>query len=504
MKNINTVRLIFGFKVSYLRQEKGLSYSQLSQKTGLSLSYLHDIEKGKKYPKADKILALAEALEVSYDDLVSLRANKKLQPVIDLLHSDFLKVFPLEMFGLQPSKLLELFVNTPDKVNAFVSTIIKIVRNYRLRGEDFYRAALRSYQDMHENYFPDLEIAAVELCQEKEIKSWEILTTKRLEQILEEKFQIKVNRRYLPQQKKLRKIRSLFIPKDQLLLLNGDLDSSQENFLLAKEIGYQCINPKLRPYETRMIGVRSFEKLLANFQASYFADALVMNEMEMIKDIRQLADATEWHPKLLTRLLAKYNVTPEMLMQRLANLLPKHFDINNLFFVRMYGGADLRTYEMTKEMHLSQLHSPHASSSGDEHYCRRWISVNIIRRMKATLHLDERDSPIIFADAQISSYWQTDKEYLCMSIAKPDKEYPSESVSVTIGLLITEKLRSLFRFISDPKLRIKKVHTTCERCGVPDCMARAAPPVTIEREQRMQNLTTIMEQLHEEGISVEH
>lgn len=486
MKNIDTVRLIFGFKVSYLRQKKNLSYSQLSQKTGLSLSYLHDIEKGKKYPKMDKILALAEALDVTYDYLVSLKANKKLQPIIDLLNSDFLKVFPLEMFGLKTSKILDLFVNTPHKVNAFISTVIKMVRNYQLRGEDFYRAALRSYQDMHDNYFDEIEQSVVDLCTEQQIKTWETPTTEQLESILKNKFGISIDRTYLPQQRKLRNIRSVFIKKDKTLLLNQGLDNSQENFLLAKEIGYQQLELKKRPYETRMIDIESFEKLLANFQASYFSVALLMHETEIIKDIHQIANSPVWSPHLLTDLLTKYNVTPEMLMQRLANILPKHFEINSIYFLRIYGGADLRTYEMTKEMHLSQLHSPHASNS-QEHYCRRWISINIIRRMKATQHLDDSDNPI-FADAQISKYWQTDNDYLCLSIAKPDKENTRESISVTIGLLMNEKLRSLFRFISDPNLRVKEVHTTCERCGIPDCMARAAPPLQIEQSREKDKL----------------
>ena len=83
--NNDSVRLILGLKVKSLRQEKGLSYQQLAEQTGMSLSYVHDIETGKKFPKADKILSLAKILGVDYDYLVSLRANKKLQPIIDLL-----------------------------------------------------------------------------------------------------------------------------------------------------------------------------------------------------------------------------------------------------------------------------------------------------------------------------------------------------------------------------------------------------------------------------------
>src|SRR5687768_18399298 len=112
----DSIRLIFGLKVKSLRQAKGLSYQQLADKAGLSLSYVHDIETGKKFPKADKIIVLARTLGVDYDYLVSLRASKKLQPVIDLISSDFIKAIPWEHFGLSPSDQLALVRNELDKV----------------------------------------------------------------------------------------------------------------------------------------------------------------------------------------------------------------------------------------------------------------------------------------------------------------------------------------------------------------------------------------------------
>ena len=58
---------------------------ELAERTGLSKSYLHDIEKGRKYPKVDKIDTLARGLGVEYDYLVSRRADRKLQPVVLVL-----------------------------------------------------------------------------------------------------------------------------------------------------------------------------------------------------------------------------------------------------------------------------------------------------------------------------------------------------------------------------------------------------------------------------------
>ena len=106
IKEQDKIKLIFGFKVKYMRQQKNLSYQQLSDITGLSSSYIHEIEKGKKYPKAEKTMALAKAFGVDYDYMVSINASKKLQPIIDLLNSDVFKIFPTEMFGIDISQLM--------------------------------------------------------------------------------------------------------------------------------------------------------------------------------------------------------------------------------------------------------------------------------------------------------------------------------------------------------------------------------------------------------------
>ena len=48
------LQYIIGIKLRNFRQEKGLGLKQLSSLTGLSTSYINEIEKGKKYPKAEK------------------------------------------------------------------------------------------------------------------------------------------------------------------------------------------------------------------------------------------------------------------------------------------------------------------------------------------------------------------------------------------------------------------------------------------------------------------
>ena len=477
MQGNDIIRFIFGFKIKYLRQKNNLSYHQLSDITGMSPSYLHEIEKGKKYPKADKIMSLATALKVDYDYLVSLNASKKLQPIIDLVSSDLLKVFPLEMFGINTAKMLELFANAPDKVNAFISTITKIIRNHQLSQEEFHLTALRSYQDLHNNYFEDLEETVRSFKQKYQLTRQPPFKTQQLENLLREEFGIEISRDVLPSNQALQSIRSIYVKEEKRLHLNRFLTSAQESFLIGRELAFQFMEMKDRPKETRITKIDSFDKLLNNFKASYFSVALLMDEEELVLDIQSIAEMREWdHGKKLLDLLKKYNVTPEMLAQRMTNIFPKHFGIKDLFFLRLTTNESLDTYTITKELHLSQLHSPYANSL-NEHYCRRWISIKILKRLRT----QKSKGVQTLADAQISNYWNTKNEYLCISMAKPQRLESKEGVSITLGLLLTAKVRRLFKFLDDTELKVKDVNTTCERCAMPDCGSRIAPPIIIEQ-----------------------
>ena len=67
--------------------------------------------------------------------------------------------------------------------------------------------------------------------------------------------------------------------------------------------------------------------------------------------------------------------------------------------------------------------------------------------------------------------------------------------SVTLGLLVNEQLREKFRFLSDPALPQRLVHTTCERCGITDCEARARPPLILEEKSGDEELMTTLRKL---------
>ena len=126
------IRLIFGLKLKQIRTEHELSLAALAKLTGLSKSYLNEIENGKKYPKPDKIVLLSQKLSVPYDQLVSLKLDKSLAPVGDLLQSKILKEIPLDLFGVQEADLISIVAKSPNKINTFIRTLQRIAEKYNL------------------------------------------------------------------------------------------------------------------------------------------------------------------------------------------------------------------------------------------------------------------------------------------------------------------------------------------------------------------------------------
>ncbi|NVO29892.1 helix-turn-helix domain-containing protein [Hymenobacter lapidiphilus] len=478
------VRLIFGLKLRELRQERGLTPAEMARACDVSVSYLNEIEKGKKYPKADKILSLSKVLGVSYDQLVSLTLSRRLEPISELLQSDLLKEFPLEMFGLDPLRIVELIANAPAKMNAFISTLFEIARNYEMRQENFFLAALRSYQEMHDNYFEELEQDARTFVVEHGVAAATSSPDRtQLERVLTAQYGYTLDRDGLVEYAHLGRLRSVFQPKSRRLLLRQGLSGAQEGFVLGREVAFNYLNLKDRPYVNASFPVRSFDEVLNNFKASYFAGALLMDEETLVRDLTALFAAKTWEPADLLALLTRYDVSPEMFMQRITNLLPRHFGLQSLFFLRFDQANASADYRLTKELHLSRLHNPHGNEL-HEHYCRRWISVRLLAELRQQPLAT--GAPAYTLGAQRSLYPNGD-EYLCLTLARAGTAI-EPAVSVTVGLLCDDTLSQKIRFAADPAIIRKEVNETCERCTIPDCEVRAAAPLEVERRQRQQEL----------------
>ncbi len=485
------VRLIFGLKLKQLRNELGLSTYELATRTGLSPSYLNEIEKGKKYPKSEKVFALAKALDTTYDTLVSLKVSKQLEPVVELLESNILSELPFELFGIEPGYFLEVMASAPAKLSAFISTLIEIGRNYDLRVEQFYISVLRTYQALHDNYFDDLESQADTFLAAHQLPDSSLNGPDWLADVLLNKYGCVVEPFDETTRPELSSLRSVYLPEKNKLLLNKRLSNEQKAFTLAREVGYHQLNLLIRPLESSVLAAGSFDEVLNNFRASYFARAVLIPRQRLLDGLTTLAQLATWQNDRLIRMMESFAVTPEMFLLRMTNLLTSQFGLKELYFIRFNQGID-RRFHLTKELHLSRLHTPHGIAR-NEHYCRRQVSVTILNELRQRQETGQWDGRPI-CRAQRISFPSSGTSYFVFSIAKSSPPTPVNS-SINIGFPLTRELRKVFRFIDDPAIEETIVGETCERCPILDCDVRAADPVVLRKDLKTEKIQTTIASL---------
>lgn len=482
------IKLIFGLKLKQIRTDKNLSLFGLSKLSGLSKSYLNEIENGKKYPKPDKIAALSEKLDVPYDQMVSLKLDKNLAPIGEILRSKILKEIPLELFGIKESNLIDIVANAPAKVNAFISTIIKIAQHYNFSRESFYLASVRSYQEANKNYFEDLEQSVLKFAKAYQIDLNQTITSKDLEDILIEEYGYSIKDDELNKYDALDNLRSVFIPKTKSLLLTNKIDEAQCTFIYAKELAYNFLEIKERLYTFPWIKFDTFDQVLNNFYASYFAGALVIPHAKIKEQLDEVFEKETFDAGLFLKTIKTFNASPESFYQRLTNILPKAYNIQNLFFLRFAHKAESDKFQLKKELHLSHQHSPHANEA-NEHYCRRWVSLKVLNDISRSNNDHE-------FDMQISNYESDGMKYLVLSSATKDPFRDNHYRSITVGLLINKQLQRKLKFLEDPKIISQNVGVTCQRCVIKDCEVRQAPATVLDKKTKNKKIEKIVEELN--------
>ncbi len=472
------MNIIFGMKVKRARTDMGMSLSAFAKACRLSASYLTEIEKGRKYPKRDKIMQISEVTGIDYDELVSIRLAPSLQYLESALTSPLISDFPLEEFGVEMGTVVELLTNAPTKVSALIHAIFDVAQRYDMKEEHFLRAALRSLQEMNDNHFVELEDSA-----EATVDQYNLtvpLDCRELERILIEEHNYIIDHTTLAQDKALSTFRSVVVKgKQHRLLLNPNLTEGQVTFQMAREIGHRVLGLKERAYTSPPQVVESFDQVFNDFKASYLAGAMMMPREEILADIEALFAQETFQPERMTRMLTKYDVTPEMLCYRFSELVPQYFGID-LHFLRFDNRND--RYRLIKQLKMNNLPLPHGFGL-KEHYCRRWLTVRLLREIEG--NPPPTNKPHI--GVQMSEFLNRDNSrFLCIGFSRQLALTPNVNTSVNIGFRVTPDLYKTIKFADDPAIPQTVIHDACERCPLTldQCNLRAAPPILYEREQQ--------------------
>lgn len=478
------LRLVLGVKLRQLRQERGETLATVARAAGLSVSYLSEVEKGKKYPKPEKLVDLAHALGVPYDDLVSLKVDPELEGLREVIYSPFLKAFPFELFGVERQDVVRLMAGVPKRSGALMRAFLEVSRTYDARVEHFLFAALRSYQQMHGNRFPELERAAADFRARRGWPARHVPDAGELRGILEREHGYRVDAETLADDPALSSFRSVLVEAEggapPTLLVHPALRDEQRAFLYARELGLLHFQPDVRPTTGSWHRVESFEQVLANFEASFFAGAVLMSAQAIDADLAAFFARDRWDADEIQRALARYRATPEMFGYRIGQRIPAAFGLEESFFMRFHAAPGQDRYELTKVLNLSEVPVPHGIRL-DEHYCRRWAGMAALRELAAR-QAEGHDETVVAAQR---AYFVGEKaQFFVLAMARPLSLQDRRNAVVMLGFRLDRALRRAVRFWDDPALPVTDVGLTCERCPIADCTVRAAPPTVVAAQQR--------------------
>ncbi|MDP2138709.1 MAG: helix-turn-helix domain-containing protein, partial [Candidatus Didemnitutus sp.] len=411
------LRFILGLKLNQLRKQHGQSLKEVAGRANLAISYLNEIEKGKKYPKPEKILALAKALGTTYDELVSLQLGEKLHPLSGVLKSGILEEIPLEVFGLTPVGLLEMMAASPEKISALFDTFVKIAHRFDVTVEHLLLAAMRSYVEQNKNYFEAIEQAAEKFRQHHDWARQPSPNLDRLREHLTRQHGYRLDETTLATQPDLSGLRAITLGGESAhprLLLNPQLGDWQKAFLLAREIGYRELGLQETVTTSPIIKVDSFDQLLSNFRASYFAGAVLLDRQLIVNDLRLFFARSRWDGAALVAIKRRYQATPEMFFHRLSQIVPHFFGLEQMYFVRFDHRRGTPEVRIGKELHYQRMHASH-SIGVNEHYCRRWVSLRSLGEIEQRQSRSESVSTV--PGAQRTRYYATNDEYYSISLA---------------------------------------------------------------------------------------
>lgn len=477
------LRFLFGIKLKQFRHQAGLTLKAFAERTGMSTSYLSEIEKGKKYPKPEKMIALAAALGRSFDELVTVSDSEGLSPVAEVLDSPLLREFPLHLFGIEPEGIVGLVREAPQQASALARTLSEIAHAYDMHVEQFLFAALRSYQQMHLNYFDDLEAAALQFAKHHRFNRDEPVAYEQLRSVLERDYGYRVVETGFAGYPELAGYRSIVVEgRPRQLFINAHLRPPQKAFLAGRELGFSFLGLQERPTTSTWLQVESFDQVLDNFKASYFAGALLIDKARLMREVRAFFRLPRWDAAAFVALMHAFQATPEMFLYRLSQLVPTLLGLRDLHYLRFQNRVGTDEFKFAKRLNMSRVQVPYGVDL-NEHYCRRWLSIQALQRL--AIHQKSQSKVDTLAFAQRSRFILSGDVFFTLTLARPLALQPDTNSSMTIGFLVDDEFRRKVRFWNDPQVPEVDVNETCERCGLSAeaCRDRVAPPIIYQQQQ---------------------
>lgn len=469
--NQTIIRFILGIKVRKHRTEKGYSLDDLSKISGLSRSYINDIEQGKKYPQADKMFALAQSFNISYDDLVSLKLDGEYAILNEMFLSNRLEEIPLSAFGLDEETLFQMFTKTPKKAQLLLNNIINLSLTQGLSRKNFLTSASLSYKETYSNHFEHVETEAQEFRKDF-LQSNTKLDLNNLIIYLKEKYNITTIDE--PRLNNLFGVDSVLVNNKNILLLHPSSSYYERKSAILKEIYYRRKNIKKRMDYAPAVDYEDFNMVLNEMFAKNFALAALMNWNDFKTDLQKIFAQKSWPAELYNKIKIKYDVDDVMVIRRMGNLLKKEFGFNKYTITNIGKRKDSDRYEFQLELKFLEHTRPYRKH---RNFCRKGIATSIVRdNIKnpdsgkfhvQTVRLNVNGFELVFFEITA---------YINSLVHQTDK-------SINLMVLMNDAVKEKIHFLNS----LPAAHNgiVCESCSLPDCEFRDSEPTIIKEQEEI-------------------
>ena len=254
---------------------------------------------------------------------------------------------------------------------------------------------------------------------------------------------------------------------------------SQKTFVLAREIGFIELGIEERPLTSSWIKVQSFNELVNNFKASYFAGALLIQQDQIAKNLEKFFNRRKWSGEHFANLLDWHHATPEMLLYRMSQVIPGVFGLATIFYLRFTNSEDRLSVKLTKELNMTEVLVPYGLGL-NEHYCRRWLPLRLLKKLR-------QNNLSITTGVQKIQFVKSGARFLLLSMARPLSLSRERESAIAIGFKLDKKSETFVKFLEDPEIPEEMVGETCERCPLTDCSERVVEASIISMQNKVKS-----------------
>ncbi|WP_050387380.1 helix-turn-helix domain-containing protein [Bradyrhizobium pachyrhizi] len=450
-------KLFVGPRFRRIRQQLGLSQTQIAEGLGISPSYINLIERNQRPVTAQILLRLAETYDLDLRDLATADEDRFFAELNEIFSDPLFRQIDLPKQELRD--LAELCPGVTHALQRLYAAYTEARRGETLvaaqmadrEGSQFDANPIERVRDLIEanrNYFPELETAAENLRDELNVPTEDLFTA--LTTRLREKHSILT--RVMPVDV-MRETLRRFDRHRRQLLISELVDSSGRSFQLALQIGFVECGAAIDAIVSRAGPLDDTARRLYRITlANYFAAAAMMP----YQAFHSAAEALSYDVHVLAQ---RFNAGFEQVCHRLTTLQRPNARGVPFFLLRVDNAGNV-------SKRFSSGTFPFSKFGGT---CPLW-------NVHSTFDMPDRLLSQVIELPDGTRYFS-----IAQMVRRPVAPYPQPQPRFAIGLGC--EIRHAAKLVYATGMDLEKVEGTpigvnCRLCERENCSQRAEPPIT--------------------------